>query len=70
MSYIAFGVVMIKVLLNDVVWGQFTFGTIDAAVIAALLTPTLGAYAIRRRNDPPRPPVAGPDTGDNGLGGG
>lgn len=31
----------------------FNFGTIDAGVIAALLTPTLGAYVARKYSDSP-----------------
>ena len=50
-----FFVVILKVLLAGVVYpwaGKvITFGTIDAATIAAILTPTLGAYVSRRYTD-------------------
>jgi hypothetical protein len=44
--------VLVKVLLMGVkvVWGthSFDFGTIDALVVAAVLTPTVGAYTTKR----------------------
>ncbi len=42
MAVLAFLLCLVKVALNGV------FGTIDAGIIAALLTPTLGAYVARR----------------------
>lgn len=48
-AVLALGTVLIKVLCAGVVIGKFTFGAApDAGTIAALLTPTLGAYVIRR----------------------
>jgi hypothetical protein len=41
-------VAFVKVLLHGVVAFGMTFGSIDAATIAALLTPTLGAYTAKR----------------------
>jgi hypothetical protein len=53
-STIAFFIVMIKVMLTDVAFttGDKTlnFGTMDAGLALTLLTPTLGAYIIRRWN--------------------
>lgn len=54
-AVLAFIVVIVKVMLLGI---AFTFndqtinlGTIDAAVIAAMLTPTLGAYCARRHTE-------------------
>lgn len=41
-------VVLIKVLVSGVVYGQFHAGVIDGGLVAATLTPTLGAYVARR----------------------
>lgn len=56
MSTIGFIVVILKVLLmgvSIVIDGKpiVTFGTIDATVIGAIITPTLGAYVTRRYMD-------------------
>lgn len=51
MSVIGFVVVLLKVLFSDVTIGDWTFGTIDAGTVAAILTPTLGAYVARRYTD-------------------
>jgi hypothetical protein len=56
MALLGFIIVLVKVLLAGVVltWSEtrtFTFGTIDAATIAAVLAPTLGAYVARRYTD-------------------
>ena len=53
MAFVAFVVVIVKVLLSGVVIKKFdvSFGTIDAVTIAACLTPTLGAYVSRRYTD-------------------
>ena len=55
MTFIGFLVVIFKVLFAGVVLKvaghEITFGTIDAAVIGALLTPTLGAYVARKYTD-------------------
>lgn len=52
---IGFFIVMFKVLLSgatvSIMGKVFNFGTIDAATIAAVLTPTLGAYVARRHTD-------------------
>lgn len=54
-SLLAFLVVLVKFLIAGVVLDlngvNYSFGTIDASVIAALLTPTLGAYVGRRYTD-------------------
>lgn len=66
-AFVAFAVVMLKVLLNEVTVGSVDFGTIDSLSIAAILTPTLGAYTARRWGNPA--PSEPPDpTSDNGLG--
>lgn len=44
----AVAVVLVKVLFLGVTFGSWSFGTIDAGLIAALLTPTLGAYTAKR----------------------
>lgn len=44
-------VVLIKTLLSGVVVAGITFGMIDAGVIAALLTPTLGALVVSKYTD-------------------
>lgn len=44
-------VVLIKFLLSDIEIGILKFGPIDAGVIGALLTPTLGAYVARKWSD-------------------
>jgi hypothetical protein len=51
MSIVGFVVVLLKVLLTDVTVGQWSFGSIDAGTVAAILTPTLGAYVARRYTD-------------------
>ena len=50
-AMVTMAVVLIKVLLAGAAIGPFSFGSIDAGVIAALLTPTLGAYVARRYTD-------------------
>lgn len=55
----AVAVVFLKLLLNGVSVHGWNFGTIDAGLIAALLTPTLGAYTAKRlvggKTDAPAP---------------
>lgn len=46
-------VVLVKFFLSDVAFGSLTFGELDAGVIGAILTPTLGAYALRKHKDSP-----------------
>lgn len=46
-----------KFLLHGVAFSYdkftFNFGTLDAALVAAILTPTLGAYVARKFSDSP-----------------
>lgn len=56
MALIGFIVIVAKVLLAGAIFTfgenkSFQFGTIDAATIAAVLVPTLGAYISRRYTD-------------------
>lgn len=55
MAVVGFGFVLVKVLLAGVslqfAGKEFGFGSIDGSVIAAILTPTLGAYVSRRYTD-------------------
>jgi hypothetical protein len=55
MAFLAFLAVLFKVVLNgaSVIIGGNTYGagTIDAGLVGALLTPTLGAYVFRRYTD-------------------
>lgn len=55
-SVVAMATVIVKVLVGGTVImlsesRTLTFGGIDAAVIAALLTPTLGSYIARKYTD-------------------
>lgn len=54
-SLIAFIVVILKFLFAGVIISigthSLTFGTADSAAIAAVLTPTFGAYVARRFSD-------------------
>lgn len=80
LAYIAFAVVMLKVLFNgaSVVLADFSysFGEIDSASIGTILVPVLGSYTARRWGnsastgiDVPKP-TSKNDIEDNGLGGG
>ncbi len=55
-TVVAFAVVMVKLLLNgasmSIASSTYTFGSIDAASIAAVLGPTLGSYVARRWSGP------------------
>ena len=55
LTLIGFIVIMIKLLLADTVitfnGDTYKFGELSAAIIAAVLTPTLGAYVSRRYTD-------------------
>lgn len=55
MTLAGFVVILTKILLSGIVLNAFgrelTFGSIDGAVIGALLAPTLGAYVARRYTD-------------------
>ena len=46
-------VILGKVLLNGVGIGDVSLGTIDSTLVAAVLTPTLGAYVLRKQKSPP-----------------
>jgi hypothetical protein len=56
-SVLAIGSCLIKFLANGIVldFGEYSInlGTIDGALIAALLTPTLVAYVARKNKNPP-----------------
>jgi hypothetical protein len=56
--------VLAKLLLNGVSMklgsSSWTFGVVDAGLIGAVLTPTLGAYVIRKMKDSPANPTAKP----------
>lgn len=53
----ALGVVLLKFLGSEMTFGPITFGNLDGAVVAAILTPTLSAYVVRRYTDTVKPPV-------------
>ena len=46
-----FVVVLIKFMMAGVTIFGFSAGEVDASMIAAILTPTLGAYVARRYTD-------------------
>lgn len=48
---ISLGVVLVKFFIADISVGPLVFGQLDGMVIAAILTPTLGAYVARRYTD-------------------
>lgn len=54
-AIVSFAVVILKVLFGGMIIAvsgkTFTIGTIDASIIAAMLTPTLGSYVARRHTD-------------------
>jgi hypothetical protein len=47
-------VVLVKFIFSGVVLGDVSLGTIDAGVVAAILTPTLGSYVARKYTDKPK----------------
>lgn len=55
MAFVGFLVVIFKVLLSGMklpfFGAEIAFGTIDPAMIGAILTPTLGCYVARRYTD-------------------
>lgn len=55
MTLMGFIVILLKVALSGVtvtlLESSFSFGSVDALVVAAVLTPTLGAYVARRHTD-------------------
>jgi hypothetical protein len=67
MTFMGFLVVLVKVLFAGAVFDlgvrTVSVGTIDAAAIAAILTPTLGAYVMRKYTDQKYAPM---DTNHNG----
>lgn len=70
---VGFAVVMLKLLLSGVEFtigsGTYNLGSISAAEIAAVLTPTLGSYTARRWGTPASatapPPAKLPGEDDN-----
>lgn len=48
-------VILLKFLGSEMTFGPVTFGNLDGAVVAAILTPTLGAYVARRYTDTVKP---------------
>lgn len=44
-------IILIKFLGSEMTFGPVTFGNLDGAVVASILTPTLGAYVARRYTD-------------------
>jgi hypothetical protein len=44
-------VVLLKFMFSETAFGPVVFGQLDAGVVAAILTPTLGAYAARKYTD-------------------
>jgi|HubBroStandDraft_5_1064220.scaffolds.fasta_scaffold203812_2 hypothetical protein len=51
LGIISLGVVLVKFFIADISIGPLVFGQLDGMVIAAILTPTLGAYVARRYTD-------------------
>lgn len=51
MTFMGFVVVLLKFLMAGVTLFGFSAGEVDASMIAAILTPTLGAYVARRYTD-------------------
>lgn len=51
-SALTLGVVLVKFLLAGITIGKVSFGGYpDSLIVAALLTPTLGSYVMRRGQD-------------------
>lgn len=75
LAFVGFSVVMLKLLLSgaSISVGSFSyqFGSIDAASIAAVLTPVLGTYTARRWGSPApsTPPPSDEDAGSKPHGG-
>lgn len=51
LGVISLGVVLVKFFLSEMSFGSIIFGQLDGMVVAAILTPTLGAYVARRYTD-------------------
>lgn len=51
MAFVGFVVVLVRFLFSGFTIGPLQLGQVDASVIAAILTPTLGSYVARRYTD-------------------
>lgn len=51
LGVVSLAVVLLKFFLSEMSFGTVIFGQLDGAVVAAILTPTLGAYVARRYTD-------------------
>ena len=51
LGVISLSVVLVKFFLSEMSFGSVVFGQLDGMVVAAILTPTLGAYVARRYTD-------------------
>ena len=51
LGVISLAVVLVKFFLSEMSIGRVIFGQLDGMVVAAILTPTLGAYCARRYTD-------------------
>jgi hypothetical protein len=56
-AVVSLAVVLAKVLLSGLSFKGVSAGTIDGGTIAAVLTPTLGAYVLRRNGATPATPT-------------
>lgn len=54
----ALAVVLFRFLFSNVSIGTLSFGQLDSTVVAAILTPTLGAYCFRKMSDSPDKPTS------------
>lgn len=51
LSVYSLAVVLFKFFFSEMSFGSTTFGQLDASTVAALLTPTLSAYVVRKYHD-------------------
>lgn len=51
LGVVSLAVVLFKFFVSEMSFGHVVFGQLDGMVIAAILTPTLGAYVARRYTD-------------------
>lgn len=51
LGVVSLSVVLLKFFLSEMSFGTVIFGQLDGMVVAAILTPTLGAYVARRYTD-------------------
>lgn len=51
LGVVSLAVILFKFFLSEMSVGPIVFGQLDGSVIAAILTPTLGAYVMRRYTD-------------------